>query len=83
MAESGRKGDDKELRKGERVAWSTHGTRTTGEVEEKVTSRKKTGGRHVAASEDDPQYKVRSDTSGRSAVHRPESLERKPKRKGS
>lgn len=83
MAKSEKNGPDKHLRKGDRVSWTSHGHETAGEVEEKITSRKKAAGRRVAASSEDPQYKVRSEKSGRSAVHRPESLERKSKKKGS
>lgn len=77
MAEKGTGGRRHDgLRKGDRVAWSSHGKETTGEVEKEITSREHTAGRDVAASSEDPQYKVRSDKSGRSAVHRPESLKR-------
>ena len=34
-------------------------------------------GRTVDASPDDPQYQVRSDKSGRSAVHKPSALKKK------
>ena len=35
--------------------------------------------RKVRASEDEPQYRVRSDKSGNDAVHKPETLHKKPK----
>jgi hypothetical protein len=37
-----------------------------------------TGFRTVRASKDDPQYRVRSDKSGKDAVHRPSALEDEP-----
>jgi hypothetical protein len=56
---------------GDHVEWKTHGTTTEGTVEKKITSETEAGGRTVKASEDDPQYLVKSDTSGREAVHKP------------
>jgi len=66
----------KQFSKGDKVNWSSHGTTVTGTVEEKITSDTKTAGRTVRASNDEPQYRVRSDKSGRDAVHKPESLHR-------
>ncbi|MFC5382634.1 DUF2945 domain-containing protein [Aquipuribacter nitratireducens] len=65
---------DENLHKGDEVSWKTHGTRTEGEVEKKITSDTEAAGRTVRASEDDPQYLVKSDKSGREAVHKPGSL---------
>ncbi|MEU6816702.1 DUF2945 domain-containing protein [Streptomyces sp. NPDC046860] len=64
---------------GDEVTWSTHGTETTGEVEQEITHRTEAAGRTVDASPDDPQYKVRSDKSGRTAVHKPSALKKKGK----
>ncbi|AKZ59731.1 hypothetical protein SAM23877_6686 [Streptomyces ambofaciens ATCC 23877] len=75
MAKNRDKGEH--LRKGDKVSWSTHGTRTEGEVEKKITERTEAAGRTVDASPDDPQYEVRSDKSGKSAVHKPSSLKKK------
>ena len=66
----------KKLEKGDHVEWSTHGTTTSGEVEKTITSDTEAAGRTVRASSDDPQYLVKSDTSGKEAVHKPESLEK-------
>ncbi|HKH51447.1 MAG TPA: DUF2945 domain-containing protein [Mycobacterium sp.] len=65
-----------QFRKGDKVDWKSHGSTVTGTVEEKVTSDTKSAGRTVRASKDEPQYRVRSDKSGRDAVHKPESLRR-------
>jgi hypothetical protein len=65
-----------QLRKGDKVSWKSHGSTVTGTVEEKITSDTKTAGRTVRASTDDPQYRVRSDKSGRDAVHKPDALRR-------
>jgi hypothetical protein len=70
-------GEDKKLRKGDKVAWSSHGGEAEGTVEKKITERTEAAGRTVDASSDDPQYKVRSEKSGRSAVHKPSALKKK------
>ncbi|MCS5715510.1 HVA1 family protein [Herbiconiux sp. CPCC 205716] len=66
----------KKLSKGDHVEWSTHGTTTSGEVEKTITSDTEAAGRTVRASDDDPQYLVKSDKSGREAVHKPEALKK-------
>ncbi|GAA5059681.1 DUF2945 domain-containing protein [Streptomyces sp. SID10815] len=63
--------------KGDKVAWRTHGSETTGTVRREITDRTQAAGRTVDASSDEPQYEVRSDKSGRSAVHKPSALKRK------
>jgi hypothetical protein len=65
-----------DLEKGDRVSWNSHGSRTEGTVEREITSDTEASGRTVRASEDDPQYEVRSDRSGRTAVHKPGALHR-------
>jgi Hypervirulence associated proteins TUDOR domain len=45
-----------------------------GTVERKITSETSAGGRTVKASKEEPQYLVRSEKSGGTAVHRPEAL---------
>ena len=64
----------KDLDDGDEVTWSSHGHTVHGEVEQKITSRTETAGRTVDASKDDPQYKVKSDKTGREAVHKPAGL---------
>ncbi len=64
----------KEFRKGDEVTWQSHGSIAEGAVEEKITSDTDAGGRTVRASKDEPQYRVRSHTSGNDAVHKPEAL---------
>lgn len=75
MAKS--RGGDKRLKKGDKVAWKSHGSQAEGEVEKKITERTEAAGRTVDASADEPQYQVRSDKSGRSAVHKPSALKKK------
>ena len=63
-----------EFEKGDHVTWKSHGSTTEGTVERKITSDTEASGRTVRASEDDPQYEVESDKSGRTAVHKPGAL---------
>ncbi|MFG1665114.1 DUF2945 domain-containing protein [Streptomyces sp. Y7] len=75
----GTSGQDKgrRLTQGDEVTWNSHGSTTEGTVERKITRRTEAAGRTVDASPDDPQYQVRSDRSGRSAVHKPSALRKK------
>ncbi|PZH05439.1 DUF2945 domain-containing protein [Streptomyces sp. NTH33] len=72
-----RKNRKKEPSEGDEVAWRSHGSETTGTVEKKITERTEAAGRAVDASPAEPQYEVRSDKSGRSAVHKPSALKKK------
>ncbi len=65
---------DDDLKKGDKVTWRSHGQQVPGEVEQKITERTEAAGRTVAASPDEPQYKVKSDKTGREAVHKPGAL---------
>jgi hypothetical protein len=67
------------LRKGDQVRWNSHGGEAVGEVEEKITKDTEAAGRKVRASQDDPQYLVKSDKSGGEAVHKPDALKKAPK----
>ena len=65
-----------EFEKGDAVTWKSHGGEAVGHVEKKITKETEAGGRKVKASEDDPQYLVKSDTSGGEAVHKPGALKK-------
>ncbi|GIF05825.1 hypervirulence associated TUDOR domain-containing protein [Actinoplanes siamensis] len=67
---------EKDVKKGDKVTWKSHGENVHGTVEQKVTERTEAAGRTVAASPEEPQYRVRSDKSGRDAVHKPGALKR-------
>lgn len=75
MAKSG--SERRKLKKGDEVAWSSHGSEAEGKVEKKITERTEAAGRTVDASAKDPRYQVRSEKSGRSAVHKPSALRKK------
>ena len=65
-----------QFKKGDKVQWQSHGSTTTGTVDEKITSDTEAAGRTVRADSDNPQYRVRSDNSGSDAVHKPDALKR-------
>lgn len=62
------------LRVGDRVRWKSHGGEAVGTVEDAITERTEAAGRTVDASEDEPQYLVRSEKSDGTAVHKAEAL---------
>ena len=66
-----------EFSKGDDVEWQSHGGTAEGKVEKKITSETEAGGRKVKASEDEPQYLVRSEKGGGEAVHKPSALKRR------
>ena len=66
-----------EFRQGDKVTWQSHGGTAEGEVVRRITSDTEAGGRTVRASNDEPQYLVRSEKSGGEAVHKPEALTKK------
>ncbi|MFJ8885611.1 DUF2945 domain-containing protein [Streptomyces sp. NPDC102402] len=68
---------NKKLTKGDDVTWQSHGQDVEGSVTRKIDERTEAAGRTVDASDDEPQYEVRSDKTGNHAVHKPESLHKK------
>jgi hypothetical protein len=66
----------KDLKKGDKVEWNSHGGKGVGEVQKKITSETEAAGRKVKASKDEPQYQVKSEKSGGTAVHKPDALKR-------
>ena len=64
-----------ELKKGDKVEWSSHGGSAHGEVEKKLTSDTKIKSHQVRASKDDPQFLVKSDKGGE-AAHKPDALKK-------
>jgi hypothetical protein len=66
----------KALKTGDRVAWKSSGGGSVGRVERELTSPGKIKGHEVAASEDNPEFLIRSDKSGKTAAHKPGSLRR-------
>jgi uncharacterized protein YijF (DUF1287 family) len=65
-----------DFKQGDKVSWETSQGRTHGTVIKRLTSRTHVKGHAVDASEDEPQYLVKSDKTGEDAAHRQEALER-------
>ncbi|MDQ3609390.1 MAG: DUF2945 domain-containing protein [Actinomycetota bacterium] len=65
-----------EFKKGDRVRWDAGNQSSVGTIEEKITSDTEAGGRTVRASKNEPQYLVRSEKSGDTAVHKPDKIHR-------
>jgi hypothetical protein len=65
------------LKKGDNVAWGTAQGETHGTVEKVVTSTTKVKGHVAKATKESPQVLVKSDKSGKEAVHKPGELKKK------
>jgi hypothetical protein len=65
-----------EFKKGDRVQWNSSGGETVGKVKKKLTEPTDIKSHHVAASEENPQYLVESEKTGKEAAHKPESLQK-------
>ena len=66
---------EKSFKKGDQVEWDYAGNKVEGEVVEKMTEDTKIKGHEAKASKDDPQYKVKSEKAGKTAIHKPDELE--------
>ena len=64
-------------RPGEQVAWNTTQGETHGTVDKIVTGTTQVRGHTAKASPQHPQVLVRSDKSGKQAIHKPQALRRK------
>ncbi len=67
----------KSLKAGDHVAWNTTQGETHGKVVKRVTSTTHIKGHKVAASEDNPEYIVKSDKSGDEAAHKASALKKR------
>ena len=63
-----------EFKKGARVQWNSVNGIVEGVIVRKLTSDTDIKSHHVKASEDEPQYLVRSDKTGAEAAHKPDAL---------
>jgi Hypervirulence associated proteins TUDOR domain len=66
----------RQLKIGDKVAWQSSGGESVGRVERKLTVPGKIKGHEVKASEDNPEFRVRSEKSGKVAAHKPSALRR-------
>ncbi len=64
------------VKEGDKVKWGSAGGETHGTVEKKVTSKTTIKGHVAHATKDEPQFVVKSDKTGKEAVHKPEALKK-------
>lgn len=66
-----------DLKKGDRVEWSSHGGTAEGRVVAEKTSDFSIEGQELRASEDDPRFVVESEKSGGRAGHKASALKKR------
>lgn len=66
-----------DFKAGDKVEWDSPQGKVEGEVVRKVTSEAHIGGHTFKASEEEPEYEVKSHKSGKHAIHKPEALRKK------
>lgn len=66
----------KDFKAGDKVKWDTPQGETHGVVVKKETGTARVKGHVAKATREHPEYRVKSDKSGKEAVHRPEELRR-------
>lgn len=64
------------LNKGDKVEWETSQGKTSGTVKKKLTEPTEIRGHHVAASEENPEFLVESEKTGKEAAHKPAALKK-------
>ena len=64
----------KSLNRGDQVEWNSSGGKSVGRVEKHLTSTTRIKGHVAKASPTNPEYLVRSDKSGKKAIHKPTEL---------
>jgi hypothetical protein len=64
------------LSTGDKVRWNTTQGETEGTITAKVTGTAKAGGHVAKASPEDPQFRVKSAKSGKTAIHKAEALKK-------
>ncbi len=64
------------LKKGDAVEWETSQGKTSGTVKKKLTKPTDIKSHHVAASEENPEYLVESEKSGKPAAHKSAALKK-------
>ena len=67
---------EKTLKRGDKVEWDSPGGHSVGKIVSKVTSTAHVKGHTAKANKDNPEYKVKSDTSGKEAIHKASALKK-------
>ena len=63
-----------QFKKGDKVEWSSGQGKSTGTVQKRITKSTKIDGKDVSASDDEPRYLVKNDSTGNTTSHRPDAL---------
>ncbi len=66
-----------DFKQGDKVSWNSSQGKIEGTVVRKVTIDTHIEGHQVRASEDEPQYEVKSDETGAHAIHKPDALSKR------
>ena len=66
----------KTFKAGDKVAWDSSGGHSTGKVVKKETGTASVKGHTAKATKSEPEYRVKSDKSGKEAIHKPDSLKK-------
>ena len=61
---------------GDKVKWESSGKEIEGTVKKKVTTETKIKGHVAKPTKDDPQFVVKSEKTGKEAVHKPEDMKK-------
>jgi hypothetical protein len=64
----------KRLKRGDRVSWNSEAGRVRGKITRIVRTATKFKGYTIRASNDEPQYEIKSDTTDHIAVHKGSAL---------
>ena len=64
------------LKVGDKVSWDSSGGHSTGKVVKKETGTAHVKGHTAKATKEKPEFRVKSDKSGKEAIHRPEELKK-------
>ncbi len=64
------------FKQGDQVEWNSSGQVIEGTIERKITGPTDFKGHHFEASEEHPEYLVKSDKTGKEAIHKPDSLKK-------
>ncbi len=69
----------KHLKRGDHVSWNSEAGRVRGTITRVVTSELEFKGYTVHASQEEPQYEIKSDTTDHVAMHKRSALTKLPK----
>jgi hypothetical protein len=67
----------KSLRVGDKVEWASSGGHSVGKVEKKITGTARVKGHVAKATKKNPEYQVRSEKSGKRAIHKASALKKR------